>query len=208
MKASLSATLTTTQSIGQLECRAMGLKLNLGSGQNPEQGFVNVDKYGAPDVRCDLESFTWPWPDNSVSQIRLVHVLEHLGASPDVFIGIMKEMYRVCEPGGQIYIAVPHPRHDHFIGDPTHVRPVTPEMLHLFSKANNRRWKEIGANNSPLALYHDVDFEVADTTYILDEPYSSRARSGELSDEEIGRLLRTQNNICAEIRILLKVIKN
>jgi hypothetical protein len=185
----------------------MGLKLNLGSGQNPQPGFLNVDKYGEPDLKCDLESFPWPWPDNSASQVLLIHVLEHLGASPDVFIGIMKELHRVCEPDAQIHIVVPHPRHDHFIGDPTHVRPVTPQMLQLFSKANNRRWKEIGATNSPLALYHDVDFELVDTMYMLDEPYSSQAKSGELSDDEIGRLVRTQNNVCVEIRIQLKVVK-
>ena len=186
----------------------MGLKLNLGSGQNPQPGFLNVDKYGSPDLKCDLESFPWPWPDNSVSHILLVHVLEHLGASPEVFIGIMKEMYRVCEADARISIVVPHPRHDHFLGDPTHVRPVTPEMLHLFSKAKNRKWKEMGAANSPLALYHDVDFEVVDVAYILDEPYSSEARSGKLGDAEIGRLLRTQNNICVEIRIELKAVKS
>ena len=185
----------------------MGLKLNLGCGQNREPGFVNVDKYGEPDVRCDLESFPWPWPDNAVSQILLIHVLEHLGASPDSFIGIMKEMYRVCEPGASIHIVVPHPRHDHFIGDPTHVRPVTPEMLGLFSKAKNHKWKEIGSHNSTLALYHDVDFEVVDTMYMLDEPYSSQAKSGQLRDEQIATLVRTQNNVCAEIRIELKVVK-
>ena len=185
----------------------MGLKLNLGSGQNPQQGFVNVDKHGAPDLKYDLEALPWPWPDNSVSQILLVHVLEHLGATPDAFIGIMKEMYRVCEPGARIDIVVPHPRHDHFIGDPTHVRPVTPQMLQLFSRAANLRWKEIGAHNTPLALHHGVDFEIADTMYMLDEPYASQAQAGKLGDDEINRLLKTHNNVCAEMRIQLKVVK-
>src|SRR5438270_657359 len=131
----------------------MGLKLNLGSGQNPRPGYVNVDKHGDPDLKCDLESFPWPWPDSSVSEILLIHVLEHLGASPDVFIRIMKEMYRVCEPAAQIYIVVPHPRHDNFIGDPTHVRPLTPAMMQLFSKKANLRWREIGSPRSPLERY-------------------------------------------------------
>jgi len=56
----------------------MGLKLNLGSGQHPQPGFVNVDKLGEPDLKCDLEVFPWPWPENSVSEILLIHVLEHL----------------------------------------------------------------------------------------------------------------------------------
>jgi len=186
----------------------MGLKLNLGCGQKPQPGFVNVDKFGNPDLKWDLETFPWPWPENSVSEILMSHVLEHLGATSDVFIGIMKELYRVCEPGAKIRIVVPHPRHDFFIGDPTHVRPVTPEMLSLFSRRENLRWKELGAANSPLALYHNVDFQIDDVQYILDEPYSSEFRSGKLSQEEFQKLMRKYNNVVTEIHIILAVIKS
>jgi len=186
----------------------MGLKLNLGSGQNPRPGFVNVDKFGEPDLRCDLEAFPWPWPDNSVSEIVMNHVFEHLGASAEVFMGIMKELYRVCEPGARIQIAVPHPRHDHFINDPTHVRPITPEVLSLFSKRLNLRWKEMGAASSPLALYHGVDFEVVSQEYFLDEPYSSDLQQGRLTQEELKALLRKHNNVASEISITLQVVKS
>jgi hypothetical protein len=186
----------------------MGLKLNLGSGQNPQPGFVNVDKFGEPDLRCDLETFPWPWPDNSVSEIVMNHVLEHLGASTEVFIGIMKELYRVCEPGARIRIAVPHPRHDTFINDPTHVRPITPEVLSLFSKRQNLRWKETGAANSPLALYHGVDFEVVSEEYFLDEPYSSDLQQGRLEQDELKALLRKHNNVASEISITLQAVKS
>jgi len=186
----------------------MGLKLNLGSGQNPRPGFVNVDKFGEPEFKCDLEVFPWPWPDNSVSEVLMSHVLEHLGADPDTFIGIMKELYRVCEPGAKIRIAVPHPRHDHFIGDPTHVRPVTPDMLSLFSRRMNLEWKRTGAANSPLALYHGVDFEITGVEHVLDEPYSSDFRTGKIKEAELEGLLRKYNNVASEIRITLDVVKS
>jgi hypothetical protein len=185
----------------------VGLKLNLGSGQNPRPGYVNVDLYGEPDVRLDLESFPWPWPDGSVSEIVLIHVLEHLGATPAVFIRIMQEMYRVCEPGARIEIVVPHPRHDHFIGDPTHVRPVTPEVLALFSRKANLEWRKIGASNSTLALYHGVDFEVVGADVVLDEPYAGDLRSGKVAQEDVALLLRRYNNVALEIRFTLQVVK-
>ena len=185
----------------------MGLKLNLGAGLNPQQGYLNVDKYGEPDFRCDLESFPWPWEDNSISEILLIHVLEHLGATTDTFIGIMKEMYRVCAHEAVIRIAVPHPRHDHFIGDPTHVRPVLPDMLMLFSKRANLHWQETGGANSPLALYHEVDFELIEATFVLDEPYASELKSGALVQEDIDRLLKQRNNVASEIRITLMAVK-
>jgi hypothetical protein len=185
----------------------MGLKLNLGSGQNPQSGYLNVDKYGKADLHCDLESFPWPWPDNSVSEILLIHVLEHLGASPDTFIGIMKEMYRVCEPDALIHIAVPHPRHDNFLGDPTHVRPVLPNTLELFSRKSNLMWQKVKWANSPLALYHDVDFEMVEATMVLEEPYGSELQAGKLSPSDLDALLKRYNNVAAEIRIELKAIK-
>jgi len=186
----------------------MGLKLNLGSGQHSQPGFVNVDKFGEPDLKCDLEVFPWPWPENSVSEILLTHVLEHLGAKTDTFIGIMKEMYRVCEPGAKIRIVVPHPRHDDFLNDPTHVRPVTHPVLELFSRQKNLLWKETGAANTPLALYHNVDFEVVESKHVLDEPYSTQLQNRELGSEDLQGLLRKYNNVVKESHFTLEVIKN
>ena len=185
----------------------MGLKLNLGCGQKPQPGFVNVDKFGDPDLKWDLETFPWPWKDGSVSEILMTHVLEHLGATSEVFIGVMKEIYRVCEPGAKIQIVVPHPRHDFFIGDPTHVRPVTPEMLSLFSRSKNLEWNELGGAYTPLALYHNVDFQVADVQYVLDEPYATEFRSGKLGPEDLHQLARKYNNVVTELHITLAAIK-
>ena len=116
------------------------MKLNLGCGPKRMAGWVNVDKAAAfrPDQVVDLEEFPWPWPDASVDEILLNHVLEHLGQAPDSFIGVMKELWRVCKPGAPVRVHVPDPRHESFLGDPTHVRPVTLDTLALFSQAFNR----------------------------------------------------------------------
>jgi hypothetical protein len=186
---------------------APALKLNLGSGPNPLPGYVNVDLYGTPDVRWNLEETPWPWDDDSVGEIRMSHVLEHLGQSPEAFIGVMKELYRVCRHDARIHVRVPHPRHDFFLGDPTHVRPILPETLELFSLRRNLEWAAQGAPNTPLAQYHGVDFEVVDSELVFDEPYATQIASGALAPAEAAALATRYNNVVTEIRMTLRAVK-
>jgi predicted SAM-dependent methyltransferase len=183
------------------------MKLNLGCGQNLLPGYINVDKFGSPDVQCDLEQFPWPWGTGSVDEIVLHHVLEHLGQSTDTFIGIVKELYRVCKNGSLIRISVPHPRHDSFLDDPTHVRVITPGVLGLFSRKNNLEWKAMNAANSTLALYHDVDFQIENTQWILTEPYFSELNQGRLTQQQVAEMFNKYNNVVSEIRIDWRAIK-
>lgn len=185
------------------------MKLNLGCGQHRLDGYINVDAAAAcePDQVVDLEVFPWPWADDSVAVARFHHSLEHMGGDPKVFLRIMQELYRVMVPGGRLEIAAPHPRSDGFIGDPTHVRIVTPQVLQLFDRRLNAEWQAQGAPNTPLAIYTGVDFAIRKTTLILNEPWLSQHRSGALSREGLDLLLRTQNNIASEWQIELRAEK-
>jgi hypothetical protein len=177
------------------------VKLNLGCGQNRKEGYVNADREPAanPDVVMDMEEFPWPFDTDSVDEVVANHVLEHVGATPSVFIGVMQELYRICRAGAAIHIAVPHPRHDNFISDPTHVRPVTPQMLELFSKRNCERWRLEGAATSPLALYAGVDFELRDVKMLVEPRFDGRP--------DLDELAMLSNNVVAEYRMVLEVIK-
>ena len=183
------------------------MKLNLGCGSQILPGYCNVDKFGAPDLTWDLETFPWPWPDNAAEEVLLSHVLEHLGHAPATFLGVMQELYRVCRDGALVKVVVPHPRSDLFLSDPTHVRAITPMMLEMFSRRANREWQQMGGANTPLALQYGVDFEIASSIMVLDEPYLSLHRSGKITTEQLQEMERTQNNIVSQIEMVLRVVK-
>lgn len=183
------------------------IKLNLGCGENPIEGFINVDKYGEPDIQHDLELFPWPWEDSSVDEIVLIHVLEHLGQDTETYLNIIKELYRVCKDQATIHIAVPHPRHDDFIGDPTHVRIITPEGIGLFSKKNNELWIEKGQSNSPLGIYLGVDLEITYLSITPDSSWGQLVEEKKISEEELSVAARKFNNVIKEFHLIVKVIK-
>ena len=55
------------------------VRLDLGAGQNPKDGYEAVDLH-APNVahRVDLFRFPWPFEDNSVDELHASHLIEHI----------------------------------------------------------------------------------------------------------------------------------
>lgn len=185
------------------------MKLNLGCGSRKLEGFLNVDNspHCDPDLLVDLEQLPWPFESGSASEIVLSHVMEHLGQAPAVYLGIVREIYRVCAPGALVRIAVPHPRHDDFITDPTHVRPITVQGLEMFSKAKNREWQAKGQAATPLALMNDIDFEIVSADAQAEEPWLTRLRRREISPQDLAFAARTYWNVIRSTDIVLRAVK-
>lgn len=144
------------------------MRLNLGCGYTKYPGYINVDSAPecAPDVLWDLEKTPWPWEDDSVEEIKMEHILEHVGQTGDEYLNIWKELYRVCKNGALIDILVPYWRHDYFFDDPTHIRPITPRGIQMLSQKINAEQIQAGVRASKLGLLAGVDIELDEKTVV------------------------------------------
>ena len=162
------------------------MKLKLGCGKDYIDDWVNVDFYDDSkcDVTHDLEEFPWPWEDDSVSEIEIIHTLEHLGADWKVYYKILQEMYRICEDDAHIQVEVPSPWHWNNISDPTHVRPVTPDGLNLFSKEHCQKCIDEGMSETPFAMIYNVDLRPHDVVWKYDQLWQGKISLAVVKSEE------------------------
>lgn len=181
------------------------MKLNLGSGSKRHEGYTNIDIDGDsnPDYVLDIGSDKWPFEDNSVDAVIAHHIFEHMG---DEFFHCMQELYRVCKHGTIVHVRVPHPRHDTFLIDPTHRRPIYPHTLDMFSQKRNQRDIERGGTETPIGRIYKVDFEVLRFDYVLDEYWLPKFQ--QMTEEECEHVARSMNNVILEIDIKMMVIKD
>lgn len=168
---------------------------------------VDCEALCKPDVLHNLEVFPWPFEDNSVDFIQASHVLEHLGESRAAWFSIMGEMYRILKPGGEVHVLVPHPRHDNFLHDPTHIRVVTPVGMAMFDQIRNIGDFESGGQETKLGLFTGIDFEVTRVGHDFMDPWKTAFEKGELTEDQLHVILATQNNICHQVQILIKAHK-
>lgn len=105
--------------------------LNLGCGPTRIPGSVGVDSVaiqGFVDVVHDLDAVPYPFEDNSIDEIHLYHVLEHLHDP----LRKIEEMSRILKPGGVLHIRVPHFSSRGAFTDITHLRPFGYESFNCF----------------------------------------------------------------------------
>lgn len=96
------------------------MKLNLGAGNDIRVGYINHDLVALPgiDVVHDLDSYPWPWANESVDEVIARDLLEHL----DNFVTAMEELHRILRPGGKAKVQVPYWNSWCRHADPTHKR--------------------------------------------------------------------------------------
>lgn len=84
--------------------RIPGIRLNVGSGIDSKEGFINIDPF---DAHADMRAFAHelPFADDSVAQIVCYQTLEHL---PQAQVQhVLTEFARVLKKEGNIVCTVP-----------------------------------------------------------------------------------------------------
>ena len=133
------------------------MKLNLGCGQKRIDGFTGVDLIKTPvvDIIHDLNVFPYPFKSDSIEEIIMDNVLEHL----DDVIKVMEELYRLSKPGAIVKIFVPYFKSNSAYTDPTH--------KHFFTETS---FKYFTTDNS-LNFYTNARFEIIETKLICHKQY-------------------------------------
>ena len=181
------------------------MKISIGAGDTIETDYIRIDYDSStnPDYILDLERDRLPFEDSTVEAVKAHHILEHLGEG---FFHCIQELYRVCKHGARINIRVPHPRHDSFLADPTHRRPITVMTMKMFSKKFNEVCRQRDLATSRLGDYFNVDFEIIDYKYIPDR--SMEATLQHLDSQQKSDYADQHFNIISEIEITLVVVKH
>jgi hypothetical protein len=187
------------------------LRLNLGCGSKKYPGYVNVDvsPYFKPDMVVDLEKTPWPWQDSSADEIKMEHVLEHLGETTASYLAIWKEIWRVGKAGCVLDITVPHWNHESQHHDPTHMRAVTPIGVAMFSQERNMQSQKEGKNESALGLMLGIDISLKgeDVQFYYTQKIIDAQKDGSLSHEDLKHMEEHQNNVCEYITMKAYVVK-
>lgn len=95
----------------------MARRLNFGSGNEPLDGYVNVDARAVPGVTVRADVRHLPFRDSVADDIRASSLLEHF---QDPY-RVLDEIHRVLAAGGTFVMRVPTPWSMSGVLDPTHV---------------------------------------------------------------------------------------
>lgn len=104
------------------------IKINLGAGSEAQEGWINVDWIAGKgiDVIHNLLDFPWPFEDDVADELLARDVLEHMPLfnkdNQSTPIKFIEECHRILQPGGKLFITVPHWQSKNLWIDPTHVR--------------------------------------------------------------------------------------
>jgi len=196
------------------------LKLDLGCGNTPREGFEGVDIAGDKAThKVDLFKFPWPFEDNSVEEINLSHFMEHIPAreveerdlagtgwseearpnparerfiGQDMMFAFFDEMWRILRHEGWVHIVVPCARNNRAFQDPTHRRFIVEDTFAYF-------WKDWRDQNIP-------QYKVR-CNFVSEVNHSMLSEVGLRAAEVQGDLIRNRWNYVVDLMVKMKALK-
>ena len=152
-------------------------RLNLGCGHDVREGYVNLDRLDLPgvDVVHDLETFPYPFDDESFDEILAQDILEHLRDT----VRVMEELWRLLKPGATLRVRVPHAQSPNAAQDPTHVSRFTEHTFEYFTARDAAR------PGSRYSFYSRARFEILSVK--VDHTHLRVLRSRRLARLVLGR---------------------
>lgn len=96
------------------------MKLQLGAGNRPRQGYINNDIIKLPGIQIvhDLNVLPWPWQDGQFEEILATAIFEHLWLTLGRSI---QECWRILKPNGLLVTKVPDHNSTTIADDPQHI---------------------------------------------------------------------------------------
>ena len=117
-------------------------------------------------------------------------------------------MYRVCEDNAEIMVVVPSPWHWNFTADPSHVRPVIPDGLNLFSKEHCQKCIDEEMSETPFAMIYDIDLRPHNVVWKYDQFWQNKLNKKEVQQSQMEELHSMYRNVVTEFQIPLAVVKS
>jgi hypothetical protein len=165
------------------------IKLNLGAGQRPIDGFKSVDIMKGSEIEMDLFKFPWDFEDESVTEIISQHFFEHV--PQELRFKFMEEVYRILTWGSGATFVTPYYNSMRAVQDPTHMFPPIAESSYAYF---NKKWRD----DNLLSHYNvkcDFDFSYS---YIFMDPRWINA-----SQDARDFAIKYYTNVVADLQTLL-----
>jgi predicted O-methyltransferase YrrM len=98
-----------------------GTLLDVGCRDRKESNFTGINgrHFEGVDIVHNLETFPYPFGDESCLTIKAAHVVEHI--KPWLVFDWFNEMWRLLVPKGQLAVSAPFANSQGFFNDPTHI---------------------------------------------------------------------------------------
>ncbi len=188
------------------------IKLDLGCGLTPKEGFEGVDFFTPTAMhQVNLMKFPWPWKDNSVDEIFTSHFLEHLPMvfvdskgnyslcpetpdDRDLLFRFMDECWRIMKPNAKMTIIVPSGRSSRGFQDPTHRRFFVSETFAYF----NAGWRK----------HHGIDHYMGGCDFDIQVQPRVKSAVAALPQKEQDLMFETQWNSIQDFQATLVALKS